>query len=123
VDEVVEQEGEPVGEHLLGDGLVAPQQDLGVAVLGLDGLLDEVGEEREEHVGEVVHVVVEAQAQERGQADAVLHEEGAGVGLERAYEGEQEVLVEDELGEHGKAALDVVAVAVAQVHARTQGPK
>jgi len=62
VDEVVEQEGEPVGEHLLGDGLVAPQQDLGVAVLGLDGLLDEVGEEREEHVGEVVHVVVEAQA-------------------------------------------------------------
>jgi len=62
VDEVVEQEGKPVGEHLLGDGLVAAQEDLGVAVLGLDGLLDEVGEEGEEHVGEVVHVVVEAEA-------------------------------------------------------------
>ena len=37
-EELVEQEGEPVGEHLLGDGLRAPQQQFRV-VLPLHRLL------------------------------------------------------------------------------------
>ena len=40
---VVEEQGEPVGEHLLGYGLVATEEYFGI-VLGLDGALDELAE-------------------------------------------------------------------------------
>ena len=103
VQELVQQEGEPGTEHLLRHALGAPEQQLGVG-LALHAALDEVGEQRLEDVGAVLHPALEGDHDEAGHVDPVPHGE-VSVGLQSADEEEEECLVHDELSKQSQSFL------------------
>ena len=88
-----------------GSGSLPPQQQLGV-VLALQVLVDEVGQQLLEHAGGVLHLALQRRHDERGHVAAVAHGEGA-LGLQRADEGEQEVLFGEQLAEQRQGLLHV----------------
>ena len=72
--------------------------------LALHTTLYQVGQQRLEDVGTVLHPALQGHHDQAGHVDAVAHREVA-VGLEGADEEEKEGLVHDELAEHAEALL------------------
>lgn len=87
------------------DGNSPPQEQLGV-VLTLQVLLDEVGEELLQHARGVLHLPLQRRHDEGGHVAAVPHGE-APLGLQGADEGQQEVLLVQQLPEEGQGLLHV----------------
>ena len=101
--ELVEQEGEPGREHLLGHTLGPAQQQLGMT-LALHALVDELAQQRLENISAVLHLALQGDHDERGDVDAIAHVKVA-IGLERADEEEEEGLVHEQLAEEAQRFL------------------
>lgn len=82
-----------------------PQKQLGV-VLALQVLLNKVGQELFQHPCGILHLALQRCHDERGHVAAVPHGE-APLGLQSTDEGQQEVLLVQELTKEGQGLLHI----------------